>query len=139
MRRFNMALGLDILAIDQPVNAERHFAQWGHLIIGAVDNHLARRELAKVKGAVWIDAGNHFNAGQVCIGNTSNPDLAMRYIDQQEGKCSYLPNASLLFPALLEPEAESTTGWRRSHHSTSINYCIVNPLRRSCLMSVPMG
>ena len=45
MRRFNMALGLDIIAIDQPVNAERHFERWGNLIVGAVDNHLARREL----------------------------------------------------------------------------------------------
>jgi hypothetical protein len=40
MRRFNMALGLDIIAIDQPVNAERHFERWGNLIVGAVDNHL---------------------------------------------------------------------------------------------------
>lgn len=40
MRRFNMALGLDIVAINQPVNAERHFERWGGLIVGAVDNHL---------------------------------------------------------------------------------------------------
>src|SRR5690606_20138862 len=32
MRRFNMALGLDISAIDQPVNAEKHFERWGNLI-----------------------------------------------------------------------------------------------------------
>ena len=51
MRRFNMALGLDIIAIDQPVSAERHFERWGNLIVGAVDNHLARRELANAKGA----------------------------------------------------------------------------------------
>jgi PRTRC genetic system ThiF family protein len=106
MRRFNMALGLDIIAIDQSVDTEQHFEQWGNLIVGAVDNHLARRELAKVKGAVWIDAGNHFNAGQVCIGNTSDLDTALRYIDQKEGRLPYLPSAALLFPALLEPEAE---------------------------------
>jgi hypothetical protein len=40
MRRFNMALGLDTIAIDQPVNAGMHFERWGNLIIGAVDNHL---------------------------------------------------------------------------------------------------
>ncbi|MCI0712394.1 MAG: PRTRC system ThiF family protein [Chloroflexi bacterium] len=107
MRRFNMALGLDIVAIDQPVNAERHFERWGGLIVGAVDNHLARRELAKAKGAVWIDTGNHFSAGQVVIGNTGDHETAMRYIDGQNGKYAYLPHAGLLFPALLEPEPEA--------------------------------
>ena len=105
MRRFNMALGLDIIAIDQPVSADKHFERWGNLIVGAVDNHLARRELAKANGAIWLDAGNHFNAGQVVIGNTCDPETALRYIDGQNGRYSYLPNAGLLFPALLEPEA----------------------------------
>lgn len=106
MRRFNMALGLDIVAIADPVNAEKHFERWGNLIIGAVDNHLARRELAKANGAIWVDAGNHFNAGQVVIGNTSDPETALRYIDGQNGRYAYLPNAGLLFPALLEPDLE---------------------------------
>lgn len=107
MRRFNMALGLDIVAIDQPVNAERHFERWGGLIVGAVDNHLARRELARANGAIWIDAGNHFSAGQVVIGNTGDYETAMRYIDGQNGKYAYLPNAGLLFPTLLEPEPQA--------------------------------
>jgi PRTRC genetic system ThiF family protein len=106
MHRFNMALGLDIIAIDQLVSAEKHIERWGNLIIGAVDNHLARRELAKANGAIWVDTGNHFNAGQVVIGNTGDPETALRYIDGQDGRYLYLPNAGLLFPALLEPEAE---------------------------------
>lgn len=104
MRRFNMALGLDIIAIDQPVNVEKHVERWGNVIIGAVDNHLARRELAKATGTIWIDAGNHVNAGQVVIGNTSDPETALRHIDGQNGRYVYLPNAGLLFPMLLEPE-----------------------------------
>jgi PRTRC genetic system ThiF family protein len=107
MRRFNMALGLDIIGIAGPVNAERHFERWGNLIVGAVDNHLARRELAKANGAIWIDSGNHYNAGQIVIGNTSDHETALRYIDGQNGRYSYLPNASLLFPALLESEPET--------------------------------
>lgn len=107
MRRFNMALGLDIISIDQPVNADKHFERWGNLIIGAVDNHLARRELAKANSAIWVDTGNHFNAGQVVIGNTSDPETALRYIDGQNGRYAYLPNAGLLFPALLEPEPDA--------------------------------
>jgi len=106
MRRFNMALGLDIIAIDQPVSAEKHFERWGNLIVGAVDNHLARLELAKANGAIWVDAGNHFNAGQVVVGNTSDHETALRYIDGQNGRYSYLPNAGLLFPTLLESEPE---------------------------------
>lgn len=107
MRRFNLALGLDISAIDQPLDAEQHIERWGSVIVGAVDNHRARRELAEARGAVWIDTGNHFNAGQVIIGNTSDHDTAMRHIDGQHGRYSYLPNAGLLFPALLEPEPEA--------------------------------
>lgn len=107
MRRFNMALGLDIVAIDQLVKAEAHFERWGNLIVGAVDNHLARRELASVHGAVWIDSGNHFNAGQVVIGNTGAPETMMRGIDGKNGGYAYLPNAGLLFPSLLEPEPDA--------------------------------
>lgn len=107
MRRFNMALGLNIIAIDQPVDAEKHFERWGGLIVGAVDNHLARRELAKARSAVWIDTGNHFSAGQVVIGNTADYDTMMRYLDGQNGRYAYLPNAGLLFPALLEPEPDA--------------------------------
>ncbi|MCB9452426.1 MAG: PRTRC system ThiF family protein [Anaerolineaceae bacterium] len=106
MRRFNLALGLDISAIDQPVSAEKNFERWGNLVIGAVDNHLARRELARVNGAIWIDAGNHANAGQVVIGNTGDRETALRYLDGQNGRYPYLPHAGLLFPALLEPEPE---------------------------------
>jgi PRTRC genetic system ThiF family protein len=86
MRRFNIVLGLNIIAIDQPVNAEKHFERWGNLIVGAVDNHLARRELAKANSAIWVNAGNHFNAGQVMIGNTGDQETALRYIDGQNGR-----------------------------------------------------
>ena len=98
MRRFNMALGLDISAIDQPVSAEQHFERWGNLIIGAVDNHLARQELSRVQNAVWIDTGNHYAAGQVCIGNQEDREFMMRHLDGRDGKYLYLPNAALVFP-----------------------------------------
>lgn len=107
MRRFNCALGLNTIAIAEPVHAERHFdrREMG-IVIGAVDNHLARRELANIKQTVWIDTGNHFASGQVVIGNTSDADLMRRHVDGREGKYLYLPNAALLFPQLLEPEPE---------------------------------
>lgn len=106
MRRFNCALGLEIHAVPEPVSAEKHFDRYSNLVIGAVDNHLARRELAQVNG-VWLDCGNHRASGQVVVGNTSDRDLALRYLDGSDGKYAYLPNAALLFPALLEPEVTS--------------------------------
>ena len=107
-KRFNAALGLNIAAIDQPVDAERHFEGYGsRLLIGCVDNHLARRELAKVNG-LWLDCGNHTNAGQIVLGNTGNRDQMLRNLDGGDGRYRYLPNAALLFPALLEPEPEPT-------------------------------
>jgi PRTRC genetic system ThiF family protein len=108
MRRFNLALGLNMTAICEAVDAERHFERWGNLIVGCVDNHLARCELAKVSGALWCDSGNHLNSGQVVIGNSGDRDLVLRQLDGRDGKIGYLPHAGLLFPALLEPEAEPT-------------------------------
>lgn len=109
MRRFNCALGLDSVAITHPVDAKRHFDQHNAgIVIGAVDNHLARCELAKIERGIWIDAGNHADSGQVVIGNTGDSDVMRRHLDGRDGKYSYLPNAALLFPQLLEPEPEPT-------------------------------
>lgn len=106
-RRFNRALGLEIAAIDQPVDARRHFERNGNLVIGCVDNHTARRELAQAEG-IWLDAGNHFDSGQVCLGNTGDREQALRGIDGDQGKYRYLPSPALLFPQLLEPEPQQS-------------------------------
>lgn len=105
-RRFNQALGLEIEAIDQPLDARRHIERHGNLVVGCVDNHLARRELAKVEG-IWLDAGNHFDSGQVCVGNSADRDTLLRHLKgDQHGKYRYLPSPALLFPQLLEPEPQ---------------------------------
>jgi PRTRC genetic system ThiF family protein len=107
MRRFNSALGLNSVGIAEPLNAEKHFERYsGGIVIGAVDNHLARQELSRVENAVWIDCGNHHAAGQVSIGNTDDRELMQRHLNGRDGKYAYLPNAALLFPQLLEPESE---------------------------------
>jgi PRTRC genetic system ThiF family protein len=103
--RFNAALGLSIAAIDQPFDAERHVTHaHSTLLIGAVDNEAARRELAQVEGALWLDNGNHTHAGQVILGNVGDLEVMLRHIDGKEGVYAHLPNAALLFPQLLEPE-----------------------------------
>ncbi len=107
-RRLNLALGLDIAWITEPVNADRHFDRSGSLVISCVDNHLARRELSRVSGGnhIAICAGNHSFGGQVCIGDCTDRDEMLRHIDGRDGKYAHLPHESLLFPQLLEPEPE---------------------------------
>lgn len=107
-RRLNMALGLDMAWCVEPFIAEKHGDRYGsQLVIGCVDNHLARRELHQARG-ILIGAGNFRNGGQVVIGNTADPAIMQRHINGHEGKYAYLPKEGLLFPALLEPETPTS-------------------------------
>jgi PRTRC genetic system ThiF family protein len=109
-RRLNLALGLDAAWITEPVNADKHFDHSGSVVISCVDNHLARRELSRITGNhVFISAGNHEFSGQVCISNCGDREQVMQHLDGKDGAYAYLPHESLLFPQLLEPEAESET------------------------------
>jgi PRTRC genetic system ThiF family protein len=100
-RRFNRALGLDITWHAEPFDAERHTRRYGTLLLGCVDNHLARQVLAKAR-AVWLDSGNYTHGGQVCLGTTADPHEVERGI--RSGAYNHLPNAALVFPQLLQPE-----------------------------------
>lgn len=97
--RFNLAMGLNITAYIEPFDAEKHTSRYGTLVVGCVDNHLARIELSKARG-IWLDCGNERTSGQVCVGNTSTLADVQRCI--KSGQFTHLPNAGLLFPSLLE-------------------------------------
>jgi len=99
--RFNLAMGLNIVVYPEPFDADKHASRYGTLVIGCVDNHVARLELSKVTG-LWVDCGNDRTSGQVSIGNTSNPAEVRRCIKADQ--YTHLPNAALLFPQLLEPD-----------------------------------
>ena len=99
--RFNLAMGLNIVAYSEPFDADKHASRYGTLVIGCVDNHVAQLELSKVTG-LWLDSGNDRTSGQVSIGNTSSPAEVRRCIKSEQ--FTHLPNAALLFPQLLEPE-----------------------------------
>jgi PRTRC genetic system ThiF family protein len=108
-KRLNMALGLDIAWCVEPFSAEKHTGRSGsQLVIGCVDNHLARRELHQADG-ILIGAGNYRDGGQVVIGNTGDAGLMARHIEGKDGKYPYLPKEGLLFPSLLEPDAPTET------------------------------
>ncbi|MBI5928204.1 MAG: PRTRC system ThiF family protein [Chloroflexi bacterium] len=107
MRRFNLALGLDVSAVVEPFEAERHLTSRHHssvLLIGAVDNERARQQLAAAEGVLWLDCGNFTNAGQVVLGNTGQRERVLQQLAANTPVYRYLPNAALLFPQLLEPE-----------------------------------
>ena len=118
-QRLSCALGLSIEWIPEAFNAKRHLARdsYGLILIDAVDNHLARRELAQVNRGVIIACGNHRSAGQVTIGNVQDREEALRYLEDVEKRqytlgnkhtLSYLPTAYAIFPELLEPESIPT-------------------------------
>ena len=118
-QRLNLAFGLAVTAVPEPFQAEMAFANrlaternwranWRTLLLGCVDNHLARRELARAvaqrEGEWWaLDCGNAYSSGQVLIGNLA--DAAGIRLDKL-GLCSGLPSPYLQEPALLEPEPD---------------------------------
>ena len=116
--RLNCAYGLEIAARPVPYEAEmgaRWFHQGGrgatcrHLIIGCVDSHIGRQEIAKTvaafHGRIWaLDSGNERTNGQVLIGNTTDVE---RIRLGPLGLCSGLPSPYLQELGLLEPGAET--------------------------------
>lgn len=105
-RRFNAALGLDIAWDPAPFEPEKHGSRYGTLLVGCVDNHLARRALAEVN-AIWLDCGNHTDSGQIVCGTTSDLALVRDVLEKNNDVISVLPNAALVFPDLLEMEETS--------------------------------
>lgn len=73
------------------------------LVIGCVDNGLARRDIARAVSVAspqkwWVDAGNGENYGQIVIGNTS----VQAEMEPEDGIFSYLPLPTIQKPELLQ-------------------------------------
>ena len=114
--RLNAAYGLAISA--WPVRYEAGLASdWfdynaggqaqAHLIIGCVDSHQGRQEIAKTveafHGRIYaLDSGNDRWSGQVLMGNLTHLDQIK--LDRL-GLCTGLPSPYIQEPGLLEPEA----------------------------------
>ena len=73
------------------------------IVIGAVDNPLARAEIAAaISPTRWnIDAGNAENLGQVLIGNADSPGQLKGAFDPETGTCYALPLPTVQRPELL--------------------------------------
>lgn len=114
--RLNVAFGLGVTAVADSFTWEMTRG-WGsdygstqnRLLIGAVDNHLARRELATAvefhQGRVWcLDMGNEYDSGQILIGNLTHE--APKFSEM--GLCSGFPSPYVQEPDLLEPDPMPT-------------------------------
>jgi PRTRC genetic system ThiF family protein len=118
--RLNAAYGLNIVAWPEKYKSgmASHWFEgqtWHsactHIIIGCVDNYLARREIAQTvadyNGNLWgIDSGNDRYNGQVLIGNMT--DFARIKCDPL-GICTGLPSPYVQEPDLLKPDPSEQT------------------------------
>ena len=116
--RLNLAFGLAITAVPEPFRVDLSLSDaptsdrnWRTLLVGCVDNHSARQEIARAierrRGQWWaIDCGNAYSSGQVLEGNQTN--TAGIRLDKL-GLCSGLPSPYVQEPTLLEPEPVEPT------------------------------
>lgn len=80
------------------------------LLIGCVDNLIARRELARTleptgygsPAVWWLDLGNGSASGQVYLGNALRPETLRDAFDPEARTCRALPAPSVQAPELLE-------------------------------------
>jgi PRTRC genetic system ThiF family protein len=111
--RYGHALGLDIEAYTKPFKEYELKTAPGRLIVlvGCVDNHMARRDLANTinnhahRGGqlVWLDCGNLRDSGKVYLGTGNRPERLYNSFPMDK-ICIALPTAAMLQPKLLEPE-----------------------------------
>lgn len=89
------------------------------IIVGCVDNHLARGEMHRALEEFrsygdtsrlwWIDGGNGRTSGQVLLGSTTKPLKPEQYFTGTS-ICRALPSPSLQHTDLLQPEKIKTKG-----------------------------
>jgi PRTRC genetic system ThiF family protein len=113
-KRLAYVFGLPIEWACEAFNAERHVSRpHSAIVIDAVDNHVARLEIARLRGSVVVSCGNETSHGQVSIGNVSERAEIQQYLDEvaqhekrfgAKDTLHHLPTAYALFPTLLEPE-----------------------------------
>jgi len=107
-RRFSLAFGLDIKAINKEFTDRSIVPGWPstiQIVAGCVDTPAARsgipRYMARYNSSVgspvwWLDGGNHQDAGQVHLGNSDRVTI------NPLGFCSALPHPGIQAPDLLE-------------------------------------
>lgn len=127
--RITLAWGVEVSYQREQFDAEKHLKQSSSdyrqltVLVGCVDNHLARRELHRAvddfqgyrisdaPNIWWIDAGNGKSSGQVLIGSTTKRVKTEEHF-VGTSICRSLPAPTLFHPELLEDQEA------RSAHKT---------------------
>lgn len=123
-KRITLAWGLECYYANELFNAEVHLKQSASnyrdltVIVGCVDNHLARREIHRALDQLqgysrdeapniwWIDGGNGKSSGQVLLGSHSKRTKPDHHFTGRS-ICKSLPDPSVIHPDLLQPEEKA--------------------------------
>lgn len=124
-KRITLAWGLECSYENEQFDAEVHLKQSASnyrdltVIVGCVDNHLARREIHRavdklqayrkdeVPNIWWIDGGNGRSSGQVLLGSHSKRTKPDHHFTATS-ICKSLPAPSAIHPDLLQPEEKAS-------------------------------
>jgi PRTRC genetic system ThiF family protein len=117
--RYNLTWGLEISAIPDYFDPKLVKSYWNDLviIIGCVDNSVARRSLGKTLEnnrhaeipRIWyLDAGNNFDSGQILLGSHNSLEELTTHLDKFKkiGIMGALPSPVLQCPNLIELRPE---------------------------------
>jgi PRTRC genetic system ThiF family protein len=117
--RITLAWGLEIGYSNEKLDYEKHIKPNSNgfkeltILVGCVDNHLARREIHRsleessrynsnsAPEVWWIDGGNGKSSGQVLIGSATKKDAPENHFTSAT-ICRKLPAPSVIHPELLE-------------------------------------
>ena len=117
--RITLAWGLEVSYANEKLNYEKHIKPSRNgfkeltILVGCVDNHLARREIHRSLEEAnkynshnapeywWIDGGNGKSSGQVLIGSEVNKEKIENYFSTST-ICKKLPAPSIIHPELLK-------------------------------------
>jgi PRTRC genetic system ThiF family protein len=123
-KRITLAWGLECNYTNELFDADVHLKHSASnyrdltVIVGCVDNHLARREMHRaveqhqgyrkdeVPNIWWIDGGNGRSSGQVLLGSHSKRTKPDHHFTGRS-ICKSLPVPSLIHPDLLQPEEKA--------------------------------
>lgn len=117
--RITLAWGMEVSYANENLEFEKHIkpSRNGYkeltVLVGCVDNHLARREIHRsleesnkhisfnAPEVWWIDGGNGKSSGQVLIGSETRREKAENHFST-DTICKKLPAPSVIHPELLE-------------------------------------
>lgn len=129
--RFSAVFGLPVVAFPHMLGGQQiaGVRDYG-ILVGAVDGAAGRQAIANQMRhwnsywRLWLDCGNHEASGQVVIGSAA--DARGMFGVLQNGLCTRLPTAPLIYPDLLaeapiQPRADCAAAMEDNAQSLCVN------------------